>query len=219
MGPPENLTDHRENQARRRRRSDRRPRARCCLLKGCEQRFEPRQLNQRFCSAECRKAARRWSRWKAQQRYRETKAGKVKRNDQSRRYRERVKSRRPAAPEADNEATRVITTEHFFRSFLRSARLLRGVYAPEAKSLTALLLVRLPARHGARPRAGAPMEAGADLELDILIRSDPRPYIQPDSCNWSFTSSTVAGSACECTIQGGSAGCWHRWQRADSKRP
>src|SRR5579862_6474793 len=150
MGPPENLTDHPENQVGRRSRLARRPRARCCLLKGCEQHFEPRQSNQRYCSAECRKAARKWSRWKAQQRYRETKAGKAKRNDQSRRYRERVKSHRPAVPE-DNEAARVITTEHFFRSFLRSARLLRGIHASAAKSVAALLLARLPAGGAARP--------------------------------------------------------------------
>ena len=39
-----------------------------------------------------------------------------------------------------------------------------------------------------------------------MIRSDPRPYIQPDRCNWSFTSSTVVGSTCEYTIRGGSGG-------------
>ena len=164
MGPPENLTDHPENQAGRRKRSARRPRARCCLLKGCDQSFQPRQSTQRYCSAECRKAARKWSRWKAQQRYRATKSGKANRTDQSRRYRERVKSRKPAAPEADNETARVITPEDFFRSFLRSARLLRGIRTPAAKSLAALLLARLPARDGARPRKGAPLEAGADLK-------------------------------------------------------
>jgi hypothetical protein len=163
MGPPENLTDHPENQAGRRKRSARRPRARCCLLKGCDQSFQPRQANQRYCSTECRKAARKWSRWKAQQRYRATKSGKARRTDQSRRYRERVKSRKPAAPEADNETARVITPEDFFRSFLRPARLLRGIHPPAAKSLAALLLARLPARDGARPRKGAPLEAGADL--------------------------------------------------------
>jgi hypothetical protein len=164
MGPPENLTDHPENQAGRRKRSARRPRTRCCLLKGCGQPFQPRQSSQRYCSAECRKGARKWSRWKAQQRYRATKPGKAKRTDQSRRYRERVKSRKPTAPEADNETARVITLEHFFRSFLRPARLLRGVRMPAAKSLAALLLARLPARYGARPRKGAPLEAGADLK-------------------------------------------------------
>lgn len=71
-----------------------RPRKRRCLLKGCEQPFHPPQASQRYCSATCRKAARRWSRWKAQQRYRATKSGKAKRTDQSRRYRERIKTRK-----------------------------------------------------------------------------------------------------------------------------
>jgi septal ring factor EnvC (AmiA/AmiB activator) len=164
MGPPENLTDHPENQAGRRKRSARRLRERHCLLKGCNQSFHPRQSNQRYCSAECRKAARKWSRWKAQQRYRATKSGKAKRTDQSRRYRERVKSRKPAAPEADNETARVISPEDFFRSFLRPAGLLRGIRTPAAKSLATLLLARLPARDGARPRKRAPLEAGEDLK-------------------------------------------------------
>jgi hypothetical protein len=164
MGPPEIPTGHPENQAGRRKRSARRPRARRCLLKGCDQSFQPRQSNQRYCSAGCRKAARKWARWKAQQRYRATKSGKAKRTDQSRRYRERIKSRKPTAPEADNETARVITPEDFFRSFLRPARLLRGIHPPAAKSLAALLLARLPARAGARPRKGAPSEAGADLK-------------------------------------------------------
>ena len=164
MGPPESPTGHPENQEGWRRRQARRPRARHCLLKGCGQSFHPQQSNQRYCNAECRKAARKWSRWKAQQRYRATKSGKAKRTDQSRRYRERVKSRKPAAPEANNETARVISPEDFFRSFLRPARLLRGIRTPAAKSLAALLLARLPARDGARPRKGAPLEAGADLK-------------------------------------------------------
>jgi hypothetical protein len=163
MGPSENLTGHPENQAGRRKRSARRPRGRSCLLKGCEKRFHPRQANQRYCSAECQKAARKWSRWKAQQRYRATKTGKEKRTDQSRRYRQRVKNRKPMAQEADNKAARVITPEHFFRSILRSARLLRGVHSAAAKSLAALLLARLPACHGARSRTGAALETGAYL--------------------------------------------------------
>lgn len=179
MGPPESPTPQAENQEGRRKRLARRPRTRRCLLKGCEQRFHPRQVHQRYCSQECRKAARKWSRWKAQQRYRATKSGKAKRSDQSRRYRERVESRKPAAPEADNETARVITPEDFFRSFLRPARLLRGIRTPEAKPLAALLLARLPARDGARPRKGAPLEAGAHLKPWILIRRRGWPYIQP----------------------------------------
>src|SRR5450755_728736 len=114
MGPPENPTGHPENQEGRRKRLPRRPRgaprAWRCLLKGCEERFAPRQARQRYCSAECREAAREWSRWKAQERYRATRAGKQQRNGQSRRYRERVKNRKPAEPEAVNEVARVITT-------------------------------------------------------------------------------------------------------------
>ena len=128
MGPPENPTGHPENQEGRRKRLLRRPRgaprARRCLLKGCEERFAPRQARQRYCSEECREAAREWSRWKAQERYRATRAGKQQRNGQSRRYRGRVKSRKPPEPEAVNEAARVITTEHFFRPLLRPAWLL-----------------------------------------------------------------------------------------------
>lgn len=175
MGPPESPTGHPENQeAGRRKRWPRRPRTRRCLLKGCEQRFHPRQARQRYCSEECREAARQWSRWKAQQRYRETTAGQQKRNGQSQRYRERVKSRKPPEPEAVNDPARVITTEHFFRSFVRSARLLRRVRAPVAKSLAVFLLTRLPAGGGARPGTGAEVEESARFNPDILIHRETR---------------------------------------------
>src|SRR5450432_3116957 len=125
MGPPESATRQPENQeGGRRKRLPRRPRMRRCLLKGCEQRFHPRQACQRYCSPRCREAARKWSRWKAQQRYRATAACQQKRNGQSRRYRERVKSRKPPEAEVVSDAARVITTEPFFRPFLRPARLL-----------------------------------------------------------------------------------------------
>jgi hypothetical protein len=114
VGPFESATRHRENQAAGRR--QRPPRQRRCLLKGCEQRFHPRQAPQRYCSEQCRAAARKWSRWKAQQRYRETEAGQEKRHGQCRRYRERVKIRKAAKPEAVSTGARVITPELFFRS-------------------------------------------------------------------------------------------------------
>jgi Bacteriophage Lambda NinG protein len=164
MGPPESPTSHPENQeACRRKRNARRPRMRRCLLKGCEQRFHPRQASQRYCSEECREAARKWSRWKSQQRYRATRSGKQKRNGQSQRYRERVKSRKPPEPEAVGDPARVITTQHFFRSLLRPARLLPAIRAAAAKSLATFLFARLPACAGARPAAGAAMETGAGL--------------------------------------------------------
>ncbi len=158
MGPPENLTSQHENQEGRRRRLPCRPRTRRCLLKGCEQRFHPRQARQRYCSEGCREAARKWSRRKAQERYRETASGQQKRNGQSRRYRERVKKRKPPEPEAVNDPARVITTEHFFRSLLRPARLLRELRTPTAKSFTALLFAHLPACARARPGAGTACE-------------------------------------------------------------
>ena len=167
VGPPENPTSHPENQeTARRKRLARRPRTRRCLLKGCEQRFHPRQARERYCSERCRDAARQWSRWKAQQTYRATRAGKQKRNGQSRRYRERVRSRKPPEPEAVGEAARVIP-KNFFRGLLRPARLLRGIRARAAKSLAALLLAGVPACAGARPRAGAALERGARLNPEI----------------------------------------------------
>jgi|GEM_PF-1487817 hypothetical protein len=180
MGPPESPTARLENQeAGRRKRLPRRPRTRRCLLKGCERRFHSRQVRQRFCSPECRQAARQWARWKAQQRYRATSGGQQKRNGQGRRYRERVKSRKPPEPEAVNEAARVIPTEHFFRPFVRPAGLLRRLRGWAAKSLTALLLGGVPSRPGARAATGPTLEKGARLKPEILIGRRRWPYIQP----------------------------------------
>jgi hypothetical protein len=114
MGPAENLTRYSDKQEVRQRKGPaRRPRTRYCLLKGCEQRFRPRHARQRYCSDDCRRAAREWSEWKAQQAYRDTAAGKQKRNGQSRRYRERVKERNRSEKEAVPETARVITKKFF----------------------------------------------------------------------------------------------------------
>ena len=120
MGPDEDSTLSAEEQkhgaaASRGCRPRGSPRARHCLLKGCERRFDPRRATQRYCSEECRRAAQRWSRWKAQQNYRTTAAGKDKRNQQSRRYRERVRNRPPAAPEEAVAETARVITKDFFR--------------------------------------------------------------------------------------------------------
>src|SRR6201988_339993 len=94
MGPAKSVTRPRKDQATgRRKRRARKPRPRFCLLKGCEQKFHLQQARQRYCSEDCRSAARRGSQWKAQKRYRETAAGLEKRNSQSRRYRERAVER------------------------------------------------------------------------------------------------------------------------------
>jgi len=164
MGPPESRTRPCKNQAAvRRKRRACRPRARRCLLKGCEQRFHPRQARQRYCSDHCREQARKWSRWKAQQRYRETAEGQEKRNSQSRRYRERAKSRNRQEPEAVNEDARVITQEHFFRAYVRPAGVLRAIRGVAAKSVAALLLPSVPASSGARSAARTAMETSSHL--------------------------------------------------------
>ena len=162
MGPFESPTGKRKRQGGRPKRGARRPRVRKCLLKGCEQRFHARNARQRYCNSGCRAVARKWSRWRAQQRYRATTAGQEKRNGQSRRYRERVRSRKPAAPEAVDESARVIT-QNFFRSLLQPARLLRDLRAPAPQPLAALLLTCLPPGAGAGPPTGTALETGADL--------------------------------------------------------
>ena len=115
MSPPDFI--HRTSRSAhtgRRRRPAHRPRRRRCLLKGCERWFRPERAQERYCSVACRQAARTWARWKAQQRYRATAAGREKRNGQSRRYRERVCNRTQVTPEGSlPEGARVIAQELF----------------------------------------------------------------------------------------------------------
>ena len=121
MGLPENPTRRIEKQgACRRRRPVRRPRARKCLLKGCEQWFHPRHVRQRYCSESCQKEARKWAQKKARRVWQATSTGKQKRNGQSQRYRERLKTRKPSQKEAVPKPARVIT-KNFFRRLLRPA--------------------------------------------------------------------------------------------------
>ena len=161
MGPHENATRQDERQAARtRKRPSHRPRTRGCLLKGCEQRFRPGHARQRYCSAGCREGARTWSEWKARQTYRRTAACKRKRSEQSRRYRERVKERKPPEKEAVPEAARVITKK-FFRGLLQPARLLRMLCAFASIAAATVLLAGMPACDGARlgTRAALAQEA------------------------------------------------------------
>ena len=158
MGPTENPTSHSENQETgRRKRLARRPRTRRCLLKGCERRFRPRQARQRYCSGCCRESARKWSRWKAQEKYRATSAAREKRNGQSGRYRERVRGRKTQEKEVVEEPARVITTETFFRWRLRPAGLLRGLRASTEKPAATVLLAPVPACDGTRLGTGTAM--------------------------------------------------------------
>jgi hypothetical protein len=119
----------------------RRPRTRACLLKGCEQPFHPQQASERYCSAACRENTREWSKWKAQQKYRATPAGKEKRKAQSRRYRERVRNRKEQTREAAEETARVISLIFFdyscdrpgcYEQFLRTSRSPRQRFCSKA---------------------------------------------------------------------------------------
>jgi hypothetical protein len=66
-----------------------RPRARVCLLKGCESWFEPECAQQRYCPGACVEAAGAWSAWKARCRYRGSPKGRRARQKGSREYRTR----------------------------------------------------------------------------------------------------------------------------------
>lgn len=79
--------------------SGQRPRRywRVCLLKGCEQSFQPSHLLQRYCSPPCQTAACQWRRWRAARRYRATSQGQQQRREQSRRYRDRQRLRQASA--------------------------------------------------------------------------------------------------------------------------
>jgi len=68
-----------------------RPRSRLCLLKDCEQLFEPPHWRSRYCGETCAKAARQHSLWLAAREYRTTAHGKEKRSQQCQRRRQRLK--------------------------------------------------------------------------------------------------------------------------------
>jgi hypothetical protein len=115
MGPLQDPPQERVNQERSRRtpkRRKRRPRLRRCLLKGCERQFRPKHPWSRYCGDDCRNKARRWLRWKAQQRYRATRQGKQQRRAQSCRHRERVRIRKPLKSAGDKPA-RVIKAKKY----------------------------------------------------------------------------------------------------------
>jgi hypothetical protein len=68
-----------------------RDRQRRCLLKGCEGWFRPCCPQARYCSAACQQRATWWRRWRSSQQYRSQEAGKARRREQARRYRERLR--------------------------------------------------------------------------------------------------------------------------------
>lgn len=82
-------------------------RPRRCLLKGCEHWFVPTRPQCRYCTAACQQAARRWRRWRAQQKYRATAHGKRHRQQQAHRYRQRLRSRPRSPPVTRPEGKRL----------------------------------------------------------------------------------------------------------------
>lgn len=81
------------------------PRRRCCLLKGCEQFFQPDRPQARYCSPACQEAANRWRSWRARRTWRKTDGGRQCRRQQSCRYRERVRQRQESEEAAAAETT------------------------------------------------------------------------------------------------------------------
>jgi len=176
MGPPEDCTRRSQRQRRggEHKRPARRPRTRPCLLKGCERLFRPLRATERYCSRECREAAGKWRRWKAQQRYRATAEGKEKRNGQSRRYRERARNRKQTTPEeALPEAARVIAL-NFFRPLLRPSRLLPGVPRTAAIASPKVLFPHVPTGPGTRSAARATLAPRPSAAVEQVNRHHGR---------------------------------------------
>lgn len=82
----------------------RRPRARRCLLKGCEREFVPEDPLSRYCGTGCTAEARRWSQRAANRRYRASEGGRRCRREQACRYRQRLRERRAGAENAADAA-------------------------------------------------------------------------------------------------------------------
>jgi hypothetical protein len=144
VGPSQDRTSSRPRQARQR---PARPRARRCLLKGCERRFQPVRPQARYCGKSCRNEAARWRAWKAQGQYRQSEGGRACRREQSRRRRERVAERKRRGETAglpSGAAAWVIAQQEIFVR-LRPARLLRDVRADTPLAGAAILLSALPA--------------------------------------------------------------------------
>ena len=185
MGPPENPTRQFETQAARGRKPPAgRPRRRLCLLKGCERRFRPAHGRQRYCSSQCRQAARAWSGWKTRLKYRATARGKQKRNRQSQRYRKRVQERKLPRKEAAAEPARVIPKK-FFRWLLRPAWLLRMLHAPAAIA-TANDFARMPANARWSASGNANGAGYGGMAGDTVLVEDGRVRGSPESQEMSL---------------------------------
>ena len=105
---------------------------RVCLLKGCEQTFQPWHPLGRYCSSDCRAAARRWRQRTANRRYRASEQGKCRRRAQACRYRQRLRERegtdsRPAEagegyPHSEEEADSCCRRPGCYAAFTKTTR-------------------------------------------------------------------------------------------------
>lgn len=176
MGPSQVRANSRPKQATGR------PRARLCLLKGCEKLFKPASPQARYCSGSCQSEAACWRAWKAQEQYRQTEASRACRREQSRRRRKRLaeqKRRLETAGQPWRPAAWVIAQQEIF-VLLRPARLLRDVRAHTSLASAAILLAALPAC----PRAGLGTRAAVAKAMDC---AQPRP---------ATTAASVSGAYC-----------------------
>jgi hypothetical protein len=129
-------------------------RRRACLLKGCEQAFCPQHPLDRYCSDDCVAEARRWSRARANQKYRASEPGRQRRQAQCRRRRERCRQARvvpekpsPAASEGyqepDSEKNLSCSRPGCYERFAASARSpLRKFCSPCCRQALRRVLVR-----------------------------------------------------------------------------
>lgn len=154
-----------------------RPRTRRCLLKGCKKRFHPKKALERYCSDECRDAARKWSLWKAQLKYRATEHGKDQRKEQSRRNRKRVKHKKNHEFEAKDEAARVITI-NFFLPLLRPSWMLRDVQIQSEITAATILLKGMPESYGTGLGTRTAMEKRPNSKKPFIRKPQCLPFIR-----------------------------------------
>ena len=103
----------------------RRPRARLCLRKGCERKYQPQCPNQRYCQdPDCRRAVRRWQAARRQARRRQNPRVQAEHAAAERVRRERAKAASQPAKREEVTTARGHAAKFFFKFPLRSAGVL-----------------------------------------------------------------------------------------------
>ncbi len=172
MGPSEDRASPSRKQACRRP-APARPRARRCLLKGCERWFPPACSQARYCSTECRGTAARWREWKARGRYRQTERSRECRRAQRQRGRQRQAERERRgerrAEDRVGASAWVIAQQEIFM-LVRPSWLLRDVRTDTPVTDAAILLAAVPACARMRARARTPV---AEAVAGAIVRAVP----------------------------------------------